>query len=136
MSDCIFCKIISDEIPSKKIYEDDKILAFLDIEPVSPGHALVIPKEHSENIAEMNQDLLEPLFSVARRLGGAAEALLGVDGFNLIVNKGEFAGQAIFHTHVHVIPRREGDELSFWPKIEIAEEEMEEIAQKMRGGLS
>ncbi|MBU0625026.1 HIT family protein [Patescibacteria group bacterium] len=135
MSDCIFCQIIAGEIPSFKIYEDETVLAFLDIQPVSRGHLLVLPKTHSENLAGLAEAEIAPLFSLARRLGQVAQNITGAEGFNLIVNKGSAAGQMVFHTHVHVIPRSAGDGLRHWPKIEVSTEEMKTIAQDIASGL-
>lgn len=135
MSDCIFCKIIAGEIPSQKVYEDEQVFAFLDIQPVSRGHLLVVPKEHSENLVEMDAQLMSTVFDAARKLGQAAEQGLGALGFNIIVNKGEAAGQLVFHTHVHMIPRYDNDGLRHWPKIELIEEEMEKIATAIKFGI-
>jgi len=134
MSDCLFCKIVAGEIPSTKVYEDDRVLAFMDINPASRGHLLVIPKEHTESIVDVSPDTMPHIFSAVRRLGAAAEKKLGAQGFNIIVNKGSAAGQIIFHTHVHMIPRYDGDGLSHWPKIDTTEEEIAELAEAIKSG--
>jgi histidine triad (HIT) family protein len=126
--DCLFCKIAKGEIPSQKIYEDDFTFAFLDIQPRSPGHAVVIPKVHAENIIDLKSESVAPLFSAVKKVttllrdnwgGGGftpleaararSEPLL-LTGFTIGINHGKLAGQAIDHLHVHVIPRYEGDQ--------------------------
>ncbi|MFH1047655.1 MAG: HIT family protein [Patescibacteria group bacterium] len=136
MTDCIFCKIIAGDIPARKVYEDDQVLAFLDIQPVSPGHLLIIPKEHSDSVADMSDDQLQHVFRATRRLGRVVERELGAQGFNIIVNKGPAAGQLVFHTHIHLIPRTDGDGLAHWPKIAITDDDLGLIAEKLQTGLS
>ncbi len=135
MSGCLFCKIVTGEIPSKKVYEDDQVLAFMDIFPASRGHLLVIPKEHSENIADVDTVTMSHIFSAVGRLGEAAEKKLDAQGYNIIVNKGAAAGQLVFHTHVHMIPRYDGDGLSHWPKLDMTEDEIGELAAAIKSGL-
>lgn len=105
MDDCIFCKIISGEIPSAQVYEDDQVLAFLDITQTTPGHTLLIPKKHVRNVLEMDQTLASETFSklplVARAVQKATNAL----GMNIINNNEEIAGQTVFHAHIHLVPR-------------------------------
>lgn len=110
MSDCIFCKIIEGEIPSHKIYEDDKILAFLDANPVSKGHTLVIPKRHVENIheAEGMNYMWDGLVKVSNNVKEAFKP----EGVNIKQNNGEIAGQEVFHLHFHIIPRYTGEEIN------------------------
>ena len=105
MSDCIFCKIIAGEIPAAKVYEDEQALAFLDISQVTPGHTLVVPKEHHRNLLEMDAASASQLFAkipvIAQKVMKATQA----DGMNIIANCEEVAGQTVFHTHVHLVPR-------------------------------
>lgn len=105
MSDCIFCKILSGEIPAAKVYEDEQVLAFLDISQVTPGHTLVVPKEHHRNLLEMDSTSASQLFAkvplVAQKVMTATKA----KGMNIIANCEEIAGQTVFHTHVHLVPR-------------------------------
>jgi len=112
-ADCIFCKIIRGEIPSLKVHEDDATFAFLDIHPVNLGHTLVIPKRHSRNLLEIPESELS---AVAARAKKIAAALMdtGAAGVNVIMNTEKPAGQIIFHTHCHVIPRYEGDGFTHW----------------------
>lgn len=106
MDNCIFCKIINGDIPSIKVYEDDVVLAFLDISQVTPGHTLVIPKKHVANIFEYDEDLAQAVFS---RIPKIAKAIKDADpeikGLNILNNNGEVAYQTVFHSHIHLIPR-------------------------------
>ncbi|WP_019791526.1 HIT family protein [Streptococcus sobrinus] len=105
MSDCIFCKILAGEIPSSKIYEDDKVLAFLDISQTTKGHTLVIPKEHVRNMLEMSDQTAADIFARLPKLARAVKAATGAKGLNILNNNEEIAGQTIFHAHIHIIPR-------------------------------
>jgi len=113
MENCIFCKIANKEIPCYKIYEDDLVLAFLDINPVVSGHVLVIPKKHFENIFEIDEEYLERIIVVARQISVKMKESLGVEGVNLYQANGSMAGQTVFHFHLHVLPRISGDEIDF-----------------------
>ena len=103
--DCIFCEIIAGDIPSVKLYDDDLVLAFLDIAPINPGHLLVIPKEHHSSSATIPEDIAGRMFHIGTRLGVACKRALDVDGFNLHLADGQCAGQVVGHAHLHVIPR-------------------------------
>ncbi|MBN8192557.1 HIT family protein [Bacillus sp. NTK074B] len=105
MSDCIFCKIINGEIPAMKVYEDDHVLAFLDISQVTKGHTLLIPKVHKENVYELTPDIASHLFTVAPKIANSIKAEFNPVGMNLLSNAGEEAGQSVFHFHMHFIPR-------------------------------
>lgn len=107
--DCIFCKIAAEEIPSHKIYEDDYVLAFLDIHPCSTGHAVVIPKKHFESIEEIDAENLAFLNDGARRAAKKIYSVLKPDGMNIGLNDKPAAGQAVPHIHLHIIPRWKGD---------------------------
>ncbi|GAB2026375.1 HIT family protein [Lactovum odontotermitis] len=109
MPDCIFCKIIAGEIPSVKIYEDDDVLAILDISQATKGHTLVIPKQHYENLLSMTGDQAAQLFSKIPELGKLLVKKLGAEGMNIVANCGEIAGQSVMHTHIHLVPRTEND---------------------------
>jgi histidine triad (HIT) family protein len=109
--DCIFCKIVAGEIPSHKIEEDDKTLAFMDINPWTRGHALVIPKEHSRNIYDANPDDLAAAHVTAQRVAQRMRDRLHCDGINIVQSSEPVAMQTVFHTHVHVIPRYTDDGL-------------------------
>lgn len=106
---CIFCKIANGEIPSATVYEDDEFRAILDLGPASKGHALILPKNHFKDICEVDEATAGKLFPLAAKIGAAMKKGLDADGFNVVQNNGSSAGQTVFHLHVHVIPRYEGD---------------------------
>ncbi|MCP8615512.1 HIT family protein [Salirhabdus salicampi] len=105
MSDCIFCKIINGEIPSAKVYEDEHIHAFLDISQVTKGHTLIIPKTHTKDIFELESDVAEKLFARVPKVANAIDQAFKPKGLNILNNNREFAGQTVFHLHIHLIPR-------------------------------
>ncbi|KYD06781.1 hypothetical protein B4119_0566 [Parageobacillus caldoxylosilyticus] len=105
VSDCIFCKIVNGDIPAAKVYEDEHVLAFLDISQVTKGHTLVIPKVHKENIFELTPDVASHVFTVVPKIANAIKKQFAPIGLNLLNNNGEQAGQTVFHYHVHLIPR-------------------------------
>ena len=110
--DCIFCKIIRGEIPCFKVFEDDDILAFMDINPVARGHVLVIPKHHAENIMESPAEWVGKAFAGAGRIAKAVQKTVNPDGINVVQANGPGAKQSVFHLHVHVIPRGMDDGLT------------------------
>lgn len=128
---CIFCKIIAGEIPSYKVYEDDKIFAFLDIKPVNPGHILVIPKKHYQNMEEVSDNDLQALILVVKKLGAALKNKLGVVAYNIHENNDLIAGQAVPHLHFHIIPRKEDDGFSHWHGSAYLPDEAENIVKKL-----
>ena len=116
MADCIFCKIITGEIPSSKVYEDDQVVAFLDISQVTPGHTLVVPKQHFRNLLEMDADSTSQLFARIPDIARKVMKATGAKGMNILNNNEEIAGQTVFHTHVHLAPRydeTDGLQISF-----------------------
>lgn len=133
--DCVFCKIVAGELPAHKVYEDDKILAFLSIEPVNHGHTLVIPKEHHKNLIDTPDDLLCEIILAVKKLAPAIVKAAGADGYNLGVNSERAAGQAVFHTHFHIIPRFLGDGHVSWKHNSYKEGEMEEVVKKIKENL-
>ena len=130
--DCIFCKIIDGELPSYKVYEDKRIVAFLDINPINKGHLLVIPKEHHLNIADTPPDLLKELIGKVQKLSKALTEAVGVQGFNIALNNGKVAGQVVNHVHFHIIPRLENDNLHPWPGKTLSDEEMKRTAESIK----
>ena len=106
---CIFCGIASGEIPAYKILENDNALAFLDVDPLILGHTVVIPKKHYGNIADLPEDLIEPVFLSVKKATEMLMRGLGVEGFTIGINHGTIAHQTVDHLHVHVVPRRSGD---------------------------
>jgi histidine triad (HIT) family protein len=131
MTDCIFCKIVKGELPSYKVYEDAKLLAFLDISPVNPGHVLLIPKHHHKDFLDMPDELVATLFTAAKRISEAVVAASGAAGFNIGMNNGTAAGQAVFHAHLHIMPRLADDGLHLWPGKKYAEGEAEQARQNI-----
>ena len=105
MDDCLFCKIIKSEIPSSKVYEDDDVVAFLDISQATKGHTLVVPKKHYDNFLTTPKEVMHKVMDVAQRIGQAQIMMLGAKGVNILSNVNKEAGQSIIHFHVHVIPR-------------------------------
>ncbi len=137
MNDCIFCKIIKGEIPCHKVYEDDEVIAILDISQVTRGHTLVIPKEHYDNFLSTPKDLMHKVMDVAQRLGQVQITLLGAKGVNILTNINEAAGQTVKHFHVHVIPRyiaNEGFQLEF--KNNFGKENLPVLAKELRDGFN
>jgi len=135
--DCIFCKIIKGELPSYKIYEDDKILAFLDINPINKGHALVVPKEHYENTLETPDELLAHMAVVVKKISKAVMATTGAQACNIGINNGAESGQIVFHTHWHIMPRFKDDGYELWKGKDSAyvEGEANKIAKKIKQNL-
>lgn len=105
MSSCLFCRLIGGEIPSHQIYSDDRVVAFLDIHPHTPGHTLIVPRAHAADLRESNDEDLKYLFTVAKKIAPAVLATVGASAFQATFNTGADAGQVIFHTHLHLIPR-------------------------------
>lgn len=133
-SNCIFCKISAGEIPSKTIYEDEEFRVILDISPATRGHALIIPKEHYANLYEIPEDVAARVMLLAKKLAVHMTEALKCDGFNIVQNSGEVAGQTVFHFHMHLIPRYKNDgneEKLCWNHLELSQEELEEIYQKL-----
>lgn len=135
MKDCLFCKIVAGEIPSIKIYEDDDILAFSDIRLVNPGHILLVPKKHSRNIFDTENEVLKKISLGLKKLSIAVKNGMGTDGINIHMNNEPAAGQVIFHTHIHIIPRFEGDNLKMWQGKEYREKDKQNFAEKIKSQL-
>lgn len=130
-----FLKIISGEIPSYKLYEDEHTCAFLSIGPNNPGHALVVPKVFSENIYNIDQNSLTHTILTVQKIAKLLKETLGCDGINIIQNNERAAGQAVFHIHFHVIPRYENDGLHNWSAKELTEVEFKQVQAKIVAGL-
>ena len=138
MKPCIFCAIARGEAAAHVIHDSDRVMAFLDRAPLSPGHALVIPRDHFETLDEVEEELLGPLFAVARHVSRAQQRALGADGTFTAVNTR--VSQSVPHAHVHVVPRREGDGLfragMVWVRKRYPENEAETIAAQLRSALA
>jgi histidine triad (HIT) family protein len=136
VNDCLFCKMVAGQIPVAKIYEDDVVLSFLDIGPISDGHALVIPKRHFENLHDCPPELLGQVASRLGKVAAAITAAVNSDGYNVLCNNGRAAGQLIEHLHFHIIPRNSGDGVfNRWPAYKYEEGKIEQIAVKIRENL-
>jgi histidine triad (HIT) family protein len=130
--DCIFCKIINKEIPAEIVYEDETVVAFLDIRPTTKGHTLVIPKTHHEDILNTPDDVLSDLARKIKALSGKLMSALNAAGFNVALNTKPAAGQIVFHTHFHIIPRYSKDELAPWPHHESEPKTRAELAEHIK----
>ncbi len=111
MDNCIFCKIVSNEFDSYKLYEDNDFIVILDKFPATIGHCLVIPKEHSDDLFDMSEDLASKALVIAQKIGKAIKNVTGCSGINILQNNGKSAGQVVFHYHLHIIPRYENDDV-------------------------
>ena len=130
---CIFCKIANGEIPSATLYEDDDFRIILDLGPASKGHALLLPKEHYENLYMLPDELAAKALPVAKKMITKLTEVLGCDGYNVVQNNGETAGQTVFHFHMHLIPRYKGDQGGLgWKMGELTDEERDDILAKLR----
>lgn len=109
MEDCIFCKIVKGEIPAEKVWEDSKFLAFLDANPRIKGHSLVIPKKHFDTFMDLDKETSSNYFDAIKKTAETLIKKYNADGFNIVLNNGESAGQIIPHAHFHIIPRKKGD---------------------------
>ncbi|MDB5265037.1 MAG: HIT-like protein [Parcubacteria group bacterium] len=137
MEDTIFMKIINREIPAEIIHEDEDTLAFLDSHPINLGHALVIPKVPSRNLLDINQESFAAVMKTVHKLTPVIKETVGADGINIQMNNEEPAGQAVFHTHVHIIPRFENDGYAHWQaKTPYNPSESSKLAEKLRAVLS
>lgn len=135
MQDCLFCKIAKGEIHSHKVYEDDDVFAFLDINPVNPGHTLVVPKEHHDDLLDTPPELQAKLIQASARIAQAIVKEVGADGFNIGINNGVGAGQIIFHTHFHIMPRLASDDHSLWQGKGSDEDELKRTAERISDNL-
>jgi histidine triad (HIT) family protein len=134
--DCLFCKMVSGQIPVTKIYEDNDILCFMDIGPISEGHTLVITKQHVDKVHECPPEILSRTVSKLGRIAGAVAAAMNSDGYNILNNNGKVAGQHIQHLHFHIIPRKKGDGVfDRWPSFKYPEGKIDVIADKIRQKL-
>ena len=132
--DCIFCKIAAGEIPSKTIYEDEKYRVILDLGPAIRGHALLLPKNHYANLFELPEEDAKEVICLAKKMATIMKDKLGCDGFNLVQNNGEAAGQTVFHFHMHLIPRYENDGQEIgWKPGSPSQDELEEIKKQIAG---
>jgi histidine triad (HIT) family protein len=135
-ANCIFCKMVAGQIPAAKIYEDEIVLAFLDIGPVSDGHALFVPRQHFEKLHDCPPELLGKVCSRLGRIAGAVAGVMQSDGYNVLCNNGRAAGQLVEHLHFHIIPRKVGDGVfTRWASYRYPEGKIEAIAESIRKNL-
>lgn len=133
LENCIFCKIAKGEIPSATIYEDEDFRVILDLMPASKGHALVLPKAHAADLYELEDGVAARVLLVAKKVMAQMTDILGCDGYNVLQNNGTCAGQTVFHYHMHLIPRYEGEDIGIsWESGTLDEQTKEEILSKLR----
>ena len=135
--DCLFCKISRGETPAAKVLETDRAVAFLDIQPVNPGHVLLIPRDHHETLSDMPDGLAAHAGTLLPRLCRAIRAATGAEALNVIVNHGRAAGQTIFHVHWHIIPRHPDDAVRWpWPHAPYEGDGLDRMRSRIEGELS
>ena len=128
---CSFCKIVRNEIPRSCVYEDKEVMAIMDMRPINEGHILVIPKKHYENIYDIPEREVAALFKIVKKIAHAVKKGVNAEGVTIVQNNGKAAGQVVFHLHVHIIPRYEGQEVP--PRREIIETyKLDQVAKKIR----
>lgn len=131
-NNCIFCKLANGDIPTATLYEDDDFRVILDANPASKGHALILPKEHYADLYELSDAVAGKVMILAKKMITKLTDVLGCDGYNIVQNNGKCAGQTVFHYHLHLIPRYEGDTVGLgWKLNELTEEDKEDILSKM-----
>lgn len=134
--ECIFCKIASGDIPSNTIYENSEFKVIMDIAPATKGHILIIPKEHFDDIYDIDAVTAGKLFQLATVVARALKEVLNCDGMNVLQNNGKIAGQTVFHFHMHLIPRYEGDTVTMkWEEHPMEDVDMEQLRQDIRKAL-
>lgn len=136
MADCIFCKIVEGTIPAAKVHESEHVVAILDINPVAPGHTLILPRAHHDKLTDLPGDVARELMARAQEIARGVVKAASAEGFNLLSNNHRCAGQAIPHAHLHVIPRRTGDGIRFnWTPVKYKDGEMEKWAADIKKAL-
>lgn len=131
-NNCIFCKIANGEIPSKTLYEDEEFRVILDLAPATKGHALILPKSHYKNLYELPDETAAKVMKLAKKMATIMTEKLGCDGFNIVQNNNEVAGQTVFHFHMHLIPRYENDNQRIsWNPLEMTQDELEAVKNQI-----
>ena len=131
--DCIFCKLANGDIPTNTLYEHDCVRVIFDAEPAAEGHVLILPREHFDNIYELDDDTAGHVFKVAKKIATAMNKTLDMDGLNVVQNNGEAAGQTVFHFHMHIIPRHNDDTVNVgWEKHKVSSERIKDITDEVR----
>lgn len=134
--ECIFCKIINEDIPGYKVYEDDKVVAFFDILPISPGHTIIAPKKHAVDLEDLSDEDMAAMAVVVKKVGKAILDGLGVKGYSVFLDNKSAANQHVPHVHFHLVPREEGDGLERWPSSGYGEKEAEICLNKIKANLA
>lgn len=132
MGDCLFCKIVRKEIPSFTVNETKNFLAFLDINPRTKGHVLIIPKEHYTNLTDFPSSLAKELIDFSKETAKKVLTVVKTPDFNFSINNGKLSGQEVFHTHFHIIPRFKNDKLAYWPKSPSSKELLKKLADEIK----
>ena len=132
---CVFCKIVRGELPAVKVHEDERTLTFMDIQPASPGHALVIPKTHAPNLLEITEPELFVVAATTQRIARAVQKALAPDGIRIVQTNGAAAGQSVFHYHVHIIPMQEGQRVGAHGREHANPDELKALAARIRAVL-
>lgn len=130
---CIFCKLANGEIPTATLYEDEDFRVILDLGPATKGHALILPKEHYANLYEIDEEIAGKAFKLAKKMVTELTEVLGCDGYNVVQNNGEAAGQTVFHFHIHLIPRYKNDDAGFGWKVGIlTDADRDDILERLK----
>ena len=132
MDNCIFCRIISGELPSRILYEDEETMAFMDVAGDVDGHVLVVPRKHVKNILDCDEKTLFAVMRTVKKLSDHFTEDCGYDGVNLLNASDESAGQSVPHFHVHIIPRKRNDGINAWPRFEVAREDIQTVFEKVK----
>ena len=133
---CIFCKIVRGEAPAHKVYEDERVLVFMDLFPVTDGHTLIVTKEHFENLFEATEESLQAVVATSRRIAGAIQAALEPEGLMVFQLNGRAAGQAVFHYHMHLMPRNEGEPLALHTRVQGDPGRLREVSERLAAALA
>ena len=134
--DCIFCKIANGDIPSATVYEDKDFRVILDIAPAAKGHALILPKQHYDNLWELGEEEAAKILTIGAKVSKAQKAALSCDGINVLQNNGIAAGQSVFHYHMHLIPRYDKDEVNIpWKSLSYEEGEAEKVCESIKAAM-
>ena len=134
--DCLFCRIIEGEIEARKVHEDDRVLVFMDIFPVTDGHTLIVTKEHFENVFETTEESLRAVTAASLRVAHAIRATLDPDGLMVFQLNGRAAGQSVFHYHMHLLPRKEGEPLALHTRVPGDPQRLREVSERLSAALA
>jgi histidine triad (HIT) family protein len=136
LDECIFCKIVRGEAPADKVYEDERVVVFMDLFPVTDGHTLVVTKEHFENLFEATEESLQAVIATSKRIAGAIQAVLEPEGLMVFQLNGRAAGQAVFHYHMHLMPRNAGEPLALHTRVQGDPARLREVSERLAAALA